>query len=114
MIKNDNKSFKINHNPNWPFIHDHLHRILLTGDSGSGKTNVLLNVIKHQQPDIDKIYLYEKDPFESNYQLLNNGREKIGIKTLKNSKAFIDYLQTIGDVHENLEDYNLTKKRRDC
>ena len=25
---------------------------------------------------------------------------------------FIDYSQTIGDVHENLEDYNPTKKRK--
>ena len=53
---------------------------------GSGKANVLLNVIKHQRPDIDKIYLYFKDPFESKYQLLINGREKVGIKKLKNPK----------------------------
>ena len=32
--------------------------------SGLGKTNVLLNLIKHQRPDINKIYLYVKDPFE--------------------------------------------------
>ena len=32
-------------------------RILIIGGSGSGKTNVLLNLIKHQQPDVDKIYL---------------------------------------------------------
>ena len=34
-------------------------------------------LIKHQRPDIDKIYLYAKDPFESKYQLLINRREKI-------------------------------------
>ena len=34
------------------------------------------------------------------------------IDILKNSKAFIGYLQTIVDVYENLEDYNSTKKRR--
>ena len=39
-------------------------------------------------------------------------REKVGIKKLKNLKAFIDYLQTIDDVYENLEDNNPTKKRR--
>ena len=27
------------HNPNWPQIPDHPYRILLTGGSGSGKTN---------------------------------------------------------------------------
>ena len=75
---------------------------------GSGKTNVLLNLIKHQRPDIDKIYLYVKDPFE----LLINGREKVGIENLKTLKAFIDYSQTVDDVYKNLEDYTPTKKRR--
>ena len=46
-------------------------------------------------------------------QLLINGRKKLGIKTLKNLKVFIDYSQTIVNVHENLEDYNPAKKRRD-
>ena len=49
------------HNPNWPDINDHLYRILITGSSGSRKTNALLNMIDHE-PDIDKIYLYTKDP----------------------------------------------------
>ena len=43
---------------------------------------MLLNFIKHHRPDIDKIYLYVKDPLESKYQLLINGREKVGIKNL--------------------------------
>ena len=57
------------------------------------KNNVLLKLIKHQRPDMNKIYLYIKDPFKSKYQLLINGREKVEIKTLKNSEAFIDYSQ---------------------
>ena len=61
--------------------------------------------------DIDKIYLHVKDPFESKYQFLINGRQKLGIKTLKYPKAFIDYSQTIADVYENLEVYNPIKKR---
>ena len=44
--------------------------------------------------------------------LLINGREKVGIKHEKNSKAFIDYSQTIDGVYENLEDYNLLEKRK--
>ena len=87
-------------------------RILIIGGAASGKTNVLLNLIKHRQPDINKIFLYVKDPFESKYQLLINGREKVGIKTLNDLKAFIDYSQTIDHVYENLEEYNLAKKRR--
>ena len=74
------KSVEINHNPNWSYIPDHPYRILIIGGSGSGKTNVLLNVIKHERQDIDKKILYIKDPFELKYQLLINGREKIAIK----------------------------------
>ena len=71
-----------------------------------------MNLIKHQPPDVNKIYLYVKDPFESKYQLLINGREKVGIKNLKNPKAFIVYSQIIDGVNENLEDYNPKKKSR--
>ena len=111
MMKNYDQSVEINHNPNLPDIPDHPYRILIIGGSGSGKINVLLNLIKHQQPEIDKIYLYVKNQSQSKYQLLINGREKLGIKILKNPKAFIDYSQTIDDVYENLVDYNPTKKR---
>ena len=77
--------------------------MLIFGSSGSGKTNELLNFINIQRPDIGKIYLYVKDPFESKYQLLINGREKVGIKNskFKNSKAFINHSQTIDDVYKN-------------
>ena len=34
------------HNKNWPYIPDHPYRILIIGGSGSGKTNILLNIIK--------------------------------------------------------------------
>ena len=84
----------------------------MIGGSRSGKANVLLNVIKHQHPDINKIYLCIKDPLESKYQLLINRRKKVEIKNLRNPKAFIDYSQTTDEVDENLEDYNPTKKRR--
>ena len=71
-----------------------------------------LILIKHQRPDIDRLYLYIKDPLKSKYQLLINGREKAGIENLKNPKAFIDYSRTIDDVYENLEDYDPTKEER--
>ena len=72
---------------------------------------MLLNLIKYQWPDIDKIYLYVKDSLKSKYQLLTNGREKVGNETLKYPKALIDYSWTNDDVYENLEDYNPTKKK---
>ena len=112
MMKNFDQSVQINHNPNWPYIPDHPYRVLIIGGSRSGKTNVLLNLIKNQRPDIDKIYLYVKNRFKSKYQLLIKRREKVGIENFKNPKAFLDYSQTIDDVYENLEDYNPTKKRR--
>ena len=59
------------HNPNWPEIPDHPYRILIVGGSGSGKTNALLNLI-NQEPDIDKIFIYAKDPYEAKYQFLIN------------------------------------------
>ena len=40
------------------------------------------------------------------------GREKIAIKYEKNPKAFIDYLQIIDDVDENLEEYVTSNKEK--
>ena len=60
---NENKS---EHNQNWPYIPNHPYRILIIWGSGSGKTNVLFNLINNQ-PDIDKIYLYAKDLSEPKY-----------------------------------------------
>ena len=56
MINSDNytNENKTVHNKNWPYIPDHPYRILIIGGSGSGKTNLLLNLIGNQ-PDIDKI-----------------------------------------------------------
>ena len=65
MMKKHDESVAINHNPRWPYIRDHLQIISITNGSGSDKTNVLLNLIKHQWPDVNKIYLYAKDPYES-------------------------------------------------
>ena len=55
---------KKEHNVKWPYIPDHENRILVIGGSGSGKTNVLLNLINNQSV-IDKVYLNEKDPYEA-------------------------------------------------
>ena len=111
MIKNYHQLVKVNHNPNKAYIPDHPYRIVIIGGSGTGKTNVLLNLIKNKRPGIYKIYLCVKDPFKWRYQLLINGSESIGIKKSKKSKVFINCLKTFNDVYENLEDYNPTKKK---
>ena len=57
MIKFDNytNENKTKHSKSWPYITDHPYRILIITGSGSGKTNLILNLIENQ-PDIDKIY----------------------------------------------------------
>ena len=72
---NENKT---KHNLKWPHVPDHPHRILIIRGSGSGKTNALLNLVK-KQPDIDKICLYAKDPYEAKHQFLINKRESTGL-----------------------------------
>ena len=84
---NENKT---EHNKNWPYIPDHPYRILIIGGSGSGKTNVLLNLIE-KQPDIDKIYFYAKDSYKAKHQYLINKREGVGIDHFDDPKTFIEY-----------------------
>ena len=104
-----NNENKIEHNSKWHYIPDHPYRILIIGGSGSGKTNALLNLINNQ-PDIDKTYLYAKDPYEAKYQYLINKREKVGLDHFDDCKAFTEYSNNIQDVHKNIEDYNSRKK----
>ena len=91
---NENKT---KHNKHWPYTPYHPYRILVTGGSGSGKTNVLLNLIENQ-PDNDKIYLYAKDLYEAKYQYLINKREGIGIDHFNDPKAFIEHSNDMHDV----------------
>ena len=83
---NENKT---HHNSKWPYIPDYQYKILIIRGSTYGKINALLNLINNQ-PDIDKIYLYAKDPYEAKYQFLVNKTESIGLKHFNDSKAFIE------------------------
>ena len=113
MINFDNSTNenKTDHNKNWPYIPNHPYRILIIGRSGSGKTNLLLNLIENL-PDIDKIYLYAKDPYESKQQYLINKREGVGINNVKDPKAFIEYSNDMLDVYKNINDYNPDKENK--
>ena len=51
------------HNLNWPQIPEHPYRILIVTVTES---NASFNLISHQ-PNIYKIYLYTKDPYQINY-----------------------------------------------
>ena len=101
----------IEHNSKWLYIPDHPYRILIIGGSGSGKTNALLNLMNNQA-DIDKIYLYAKDPYEAKYQYLVNKREKVGLNHFNDPQAFMEYSNDMEDVYKNIEDYNPMKKRK--
>ena len=81
------------------------------GGSGSGETNALLNLINNQ-PDIDEIYLYAKDPYEAKYQILINKKESTILKHFNDFKAFIEYSNDMQDVYENIEEYNTDKERK--
>ena len=107
IINENNKK----HNEKWPYIPDHPCRILIIGGSGSGKTNALINLI-NEQNDIDKIYLYAKDLSELKYEYLIKKREDVGIRHVNNSNAFIECSGTMNDVYENINDYNLSRRRK--
>ena len=105
---NENKT---QHNLKWPYILDQPYRILIIGGSRSGKTNVLLNLINNQ-PDIDKIYFYAKDPYEAKCQFLINNRENTGLNHFNDPKAFIEYSNDMQDVCKNIDEYNTGKERK--
>ena len=84
MINLDSITIENNkkYNEKWPYIRDHPYKIVIIGDSVSGKTNTLLNLLKEQdnRDVIDKIYLYPRDLSEPKYQFLIKKREDAGIK----------------------------------
>ena len=85
--------------------------MLIKGPSGNGKTNTLLNLIQQDNNIIDKIYLYAKDLEEPNYQLLIKRCKNAGVKHLNDSNAFIEYSDTMDDIHNNIDDYNPKKEK---
>ena len=85
-------------NLRWLYILDHPYRVLIIGGSGSEKTNALLNLI-NKQPDIDKIFLCAKDPYEAKYQFLINKKENIGLKHFNDPKDFTEYSNSMQDFY---------------
>ena len=85
--------------------------MLTIGPSGSDKTNTLLHLINNFHP-IDKIYLYAKDTDEKKYQFLINKREQAGIKNVNNPHAFIEYLNDMDDLLDNMNNYNKNRDKK--
>ena len=113
MIHFDNyaNEYKTEHNLKCPYIPDHPCRILIIGSTGLGKTNGLLNLINNQ-PDIDKIYLYVKDPYKAKYQFFINKSERTGLKDFNDPKAFIEYSNDMQDVYKDINEYNEDKEHK--
>ena len=83
---------------------------MIIGGSASGKTKALIN-LANEQGDIDKIYLYARDLSELKYEILIKTHENVGITHFDDPNAFIECSNTIDDVYENINDYNLSRKR---
>ena len=111
MINFDNytNENKTQHNLRWSCVPHDPYRIHIARGSGSRKTNALLNLINNQS-DIDKIYLFVKDPYEAKYLCLINKREKVGLDHFDDLKAFICYTNDTQDIYKSIEDYNRTEK----
>ena len=80
-------------------------------DSGSGKTNTLLHLIK-EQDDIDKIYLYGKNLSKPKYEYLIEKSENAETKHFNDPNAFIECSNTMDNVFKNINDYNPSRKRK--
>ena len=68
--------------------------------------------LTNNQSDIEKIYLYAKDPYEGKYKFLINKRESIGLKHFNDPKTFVEYSNDMQDVYKNIEEYNVDKERK--
>ena len=113
MINLDNITNENNkkHNEKWPYIPDHPYRILIIGGSWSRKRNTLLNLI-NEQKDINKIYLYVRNLNEPKYKILIEKCKIAGIKHLNDPNAFIECLNTMYDVYDNINDYTSSRKKK--
>ena len=70
-----------------------------------------MNLLENQ-PDIDKIYLFAKDPYKEKYQLLLNTRESVGLNHFNDPKALIEYSNDMPNVYKNIHEYNVDKDRK--
>ena len=84
---------------------------MIIGGSGSGKTKLLLILVK-KQDDIDKIYLYAENFIEPKYEFLIKKHEVVGIKYCNDPNAFIECSNRMDDIYQNINDYNPSRKRK--
>ena len=56
--------------------------------------------------------MYAKDLSEPKYEYLIKKGKKAGIKHLNDPNAFMEFSNIMDDVYENINDYNLSRKRK--
>ena len=92
------ESVEINHNLNWPYIPDDRYEILIIGGSGSGKTNVLLNLSNINDQMFTKFICTSKIHSNQSFNYLSTEEKKLGMNKFKKFRT-------------NLEGYNPINKR---
>ena len=98
-------------NNNMSLLEDNDCPFRIIGTSGSGKTNTLLHLINNLHP-IDKIYLFAKDIHEPKYEYLINNREQAVSKNLNDPHAFIEYLDDMNYVLDDINNYNKNRDKK--
>ena len=68
--------------------------------------------LTENKPDINKIFLYAKDPYEVKYQYLIKIREKVDLDHHDDPKAHIEYSNDLCDVYKNINYYNPDKENK--
>ena len=66
----------------------------------------------NNEPDIDKIYLYAKDPYEDKYQFLIKKRKSIGLKHFNDPKEFFGYSNDTHNAYKNIDNSNPDKENK--
>ena len=89
-MKTENGNFK----QLWNFMPDCCFRMLICGNSGSGKTNTLVHMLLKPLVYYDKMYLFAKNLEQSKYQVLSQKLEKIA---KKNKISVEDILESSND-----------------
>ena len=115
--KTKNKKFK----QFYPYMPNHTFRMLICGNSGSGKTNLLYHMLIKPLLYCDKIYLYAKNLEQEKYQNLmkemNEASEEMGYNVMEVSNDVIIPITHLP--YENnqkiviFDDYVCEKNQRD-
>ena len=79
IIKAENKDAELPIIQNDEYLPQHPFRMLINGSSGTGKTNLLLNMMfdKNFSLNFHKVYLYARDLTEDKYQFVINKMNEI-------------------------------------